>query len=251
MRSIINPKYLDLNEFVLSLPSSLDDLQADSVLCNGRNEVRLYTINRHRVVVKSYRKISLLNRFVYGFLRESKAVRSYYNALHLRQLEIGTPEPIAAIDVKRCGMITTSLYIYTYSEYKDMGTMLDSCSDQELEPLLDALTGFILKIHSKGVLHRDFNIANILCRDCGDGRYDFMLIDINRMDFRPALSEEERLANLRHFNCKPTVLLRILERYAKAMGMDVERAQLHCMGMRWMDTQKNEIKRSFKHTISR
>lgn len=251
MRSVINPKYEDLREFILSLPSTLYDLQADSVLRSGRNEVRLYTVNGHLVVVKSYRKLSLLNRFVYGFLRESKAMRAYYNALHLQALGIGTPEPIGAIDVKRWGVMTTSLYIYAYSEYNDMGAMLDSCSDQELEPLLDALTDFILKIHGCGVLHHDFNIANILCRDCGDGRYDFVLIDINRMDFRATLSDGERLANLRHFNCKPTLLLSILERYAQARGIDVEQAQVQCMGMRWMSTLKHEIKTHLRDFMSR
>jgi serine/threonine protein kinase len=178
-------------------------------------------------------------------------VRAYYHAFRLNRLGISTPEPIAAIDVRRYGFLTQSFYVYAYSEYNDIKELLDRYPDEQIEPLLDALTDFILRIHDKGVLHNDLNILNILYRDCGSGKYDFQLIDINRMSFYPKLTERQRLANLRHFNCKPAVLMYILERYAAAMNIDCEMVQMRCVSMRFIDTIRHKFKQQLKSRFRR
>ena len=246
MGSIINPKYCSLHDFVISLPDKFDNMTSMQILRSGRNEVRLFLVDGQMVVVKYFRRISLLNRFLYGTIRQSKSVRAYYHALRLNRLGISTPEPIAAVDVRRYGFLVQSFYVYAYSEYNDIKELLDRYPDEQIEPLLDALTDFILHIHDKGVLHHDLNILNILYRDCGGGKYDFQLIDINRMSFYPKLSERQRLANLRHFNCKPAVLMYILERYAAAMNIDSEMAQMRCVSMRLIDTIRHKFKQRLK-----
>ena len=246
MGSIINPKYCSLHDFVISLPEKFDSMTCMQILRSGRNEVRLFLVDGQMVVVKCFRRISLLNRLLYGTIRQSKSVRAYYHAFRLNRLGISTPESIAAIDVRRYGFLTQSFYVYAYSEYNDIKELLDRYPDEQIEPLLDALTDFILRIHDKGVLHHDLNILNILYRDCGSGRYDFQLIDINRMGFYPKLTERQRLANLRHFNCKPAVLMCILERYAAAMNIDCEMVQMRCVSMRFIDTIRHKFKQQLK-----
>ena len=246
MGYIINPKYCSLHDFVISLPEKFNSMTCMQILRSGRNEVRLFLVDGQMVVVKCFRRISLLNRLLYGTIRQSKSVRAYYHAFRLNRLGISTPEPIAAIDVRRYGFLTQSFYVYAYSEYNDIKELLDRYPDEQIEPLLDALTDFILRIHDKGVLHHDLNILNILYRDCGSGRYDFQLIDINRMSFYPKLSEHQRLANLRHFNCKPAVLIYILERYAAAMNIDCEMVQMRCVSMRFIDTIRHKFKQQLK-----
>ena len=246
MGSIINPKYSHLHDFVISLPEKFDSMTCMQILRSGRNEVRLFLVDGQMIVVKSFQRISLLNRLLYGSIRQSKSVRAYYHALRLNRLGISTPEPIAAVDVRRYGFLAQSFYVYAYSEYNDIKELLDRYPDEQIEPLLDALTDFILHIHDKGVLHHDLNILNILYRDCGSGKYDFQLIDINRMSFYPKLSERQRLANLRHFNCKPAVLMYILERYAAAMNIDSEMAQMRCVSMRFIDTIRHKFKQQLK-----
>lgn len=246
MGSIINTKYSRLHDFVISLPDKFDNMTSMQILRSGRNEVRLFSVDGQMVVVKCFRRISILNRFLYGTIRQSKSVRAYYHALRLNRLGISTPEPIAAVDVRRYGFLTQSFYVYAYSEYNDIKELLDRYPDEQIEPLLDALTDFILHIHDKGVLHHDLNILNILYRDCGGAKYDFQLIDINRMSFYPKLSERQRLANLRHFNCKPAVLMYILERYAAAMNIDSEMTQMRCVSMRLIDTIRHKFKQRLK-----
>ena len=251
MGYIINPKYCSLHDFVISLPEKFDSMTCMQILRSGRNEVRLFLVDGQMVVVKCFRRISLLNRLLYGTIRQSKSVRAYYHAFRLKRLGISTPEPIAAVDVRRYGFLTESFDVYAYSEYNDIKELLDRYPDEQIEPLLDALTDFILHIHDKGVLHHDLNILNILYRDCGSGKYDFQLIDINRMSFYPKLSERQRLANLRHFNCKPAVLMYILERYATAMNIDCEMVQMRCVSMRFIDTIRYRFKQRLKSRFRR
>lgn len=241
MNSVINPKFLDLHEFLLSLPDTFSSLNIERTLRSGRNEVLLLSVNGHKIVIKSFCKFSAINRVVYGTIRRSKAMRAYYNALQLLELGISTPEPIAAIDVRRYGILRRSFYVYAYSEYSDLKQALDSYPEQRIEPLLDALSDFIIHVHDCGVLHNDFNVLNILYAKSDEG-YDFQLIDINRMTFHSSISTRQRLANLRRFNCKPATLIYMLERYAKHLNLDCEKVQLHGMGMRFLDTLKHELK---------
>lgn len=237
---------MDLSGFLLSLPAEFFALPYEKVLRSGRNEVRLFTVDGQRVVVKSFCRISALNRVVYGTFRQSKAMRAYFNALKLTQLGFGTPEPIAAIDVRRHGLLRQSFYVYAYSDYGDMKELLEHYPDKRLEPLLDSLAAFIHRMYETGVLHHDFNVMNLLYRRCEGGEYDFQLIDINRMDFRRRLSARQRLSNLRRFNCKPAAYLYLLERYAEMTKMDCEMTQLRGMGFRLLDTLWHEMKQRIK-----
>ena len=98
MKILLNTEYRWLYDFVHTLPSSFDTLPNATVLHKGRNEIKLVTIGDYKLVIKSYRSISLFNRVIYGRLRQSKSVRAYTNAMHLLSLGIATPKPIAAID---------------------------------------------------------------------------------------------------------------------------------------------------------
>ena len=72
-----------LNEFVQSLPDQFDTLPDAEVLHQGRNVVKMVEREGVRMVVKSYRHLSLVNRLLYGWVRRSKAVRAYRYAERL------------------------------------------------------------------------------------------------------------------------------------------------------------------------
>ena len=91
----------------------------------------------------------------------------------------------------------------------------------------------------------------VMAEENNSGKYDFQLIDINRMSFYPKLTERQRLANLRHFNCKPAVLMYILERYAVAMNIDCEMVQMRCVSMRFIDTIRHKFKQQLKSRFRR
>ena len=123
MHSIINPEYLHFRDFLLSLPYRFETLQCDAVLHKGRNEVRLYTVAGVRLVVKSFARISRLNRVAYGLLRPSKAVRAYQYAQRLLVMGIDTPVPVAVIDVREGGVLRHSFFVSLYSEYESLDVL--------------------------------------------------------------------------------------------------------------------------------
>lgn len=248
MRAIINPEYLHLRDFLLALPECFDELECDEVLHTGRNEVRLFTVAGVRIVVKNFARISRLNRVVYGLLRPSKAVRAYRYAHCLLAMGIDTPVPIAAIDVRAGGVLRHSFFVSLYSEYESLD-ILNHYPEQPLEPLLDALTDFLIKIHDCGVLHDDLNASNILYRKVDEGYYLFQLIDINRLRFRSRISRNERLKNLRKLCCKPVAYFYILGRYAQQLNAREEAFQLRGMSMRLMDDMRHRAKTMLKQKI--
>lgn len=248
MHSIINPRYLNLRDFLCSLPERFDTLPCDAVLHTGRNEVRLYTVAGVRVVVKSFARISWLNRVVYGLLRPSKAVRAYRHAQRLLEMGIDTPEPVAAIDVRERGVLRHSFFVSLYSEYESLD-VLNHYPERPLEPMLDALADFLLKLHDCGVLHDDLNASNILYRKVDEEYYLFQLIDINRLAFGRQLSRNQRLRNLRKLCCKPVAYFYILGRYAQRMNEREDEFQLQGMSMRLVEDMKHRSKMLLKRKI--
>ena len=248
MRSIINPQYWHLREFLLSVPERFESLGCDEVLHTGRNEVRLYSVAGVRIVVKSFARISWFNRVIYGFLRPSKAVRAYNHARCLLSLGIDTPVPVAAIDVREGGVLRHSFFVSLYSEYESLD-VLNNYPEQPLEPLLDALADFLFKVHDCGVLHNDLNASNILYRKADDELYLFQLIDINRLKFCRRLSPNRRLANLRKLCCKPVAYFYLLGQYAKRLNEREDEFQLRGMSMRLMEDMRHSVKMLIRRKI--
>lgn len=250
MNIIINPKYAELESFVRSLPDNFVTLPCERVLRDIRNSVRLVRAGEHLVVVKSFRKLSLVNRFAYGRLRESKAVRAYKYALRLQELGIGTPEPIAAIDVRRNGLISGSYFVSLYSDYISMET-INNCAASTICPLLNALTDFMIRMHDRGVVHNDLNISNILYKELPMGGYDFQIVDINRMEFRRSLSKQERLSNMSKFECSPEAYFYILGHYANQGRYDQDEFQMRGMMRRMREVMRHRFKVNCREKLKR
>ena len=96
MKILINPRYEHLRPFVERLTRPIFFTRHGETLHSGRNTVKLFETDGMRLVVKSYERLSLFNRFAYGLLRKSKAMRAYRHAGQLRRLGID-PELAGAL----------------------------------------------------------------------------------------------------------------------------------------------------------
>ena len=84
---VIHPDFKELGDFILSLPERFEKNEG-IVIHKGRNELRKMEYGGREYVVKSFHRPNIINRFVYGIFRPSKAKRSYDHAelyLRLRQ----------------------------------------------------------------------------------------------------------------------------------------------------------------------
>lgn len=134
----------------------------------------------------------MFKRFIYGFLRKSKAFRAFDNALELEKLGISTPGPLAAVECRKSGFIGRTYYICEYlpgwSEMRGVEQRPD------FPDFARSLAEFIYRLHRNGVLMKDFSQGNVLFRKSG-AYYEFTLVDINRMEFEI----EDRYSLLRNF----------------------------------------------------
>lgn len=69
MKILINPKYEYLRPFVEKLTRPIFFTRHGTTLHDGRNRIKLFEADRVKLVVKSYERLPLFNRFVYGSLR--------------------------------------------------------------------------------------------------------------------------------------------------------------------------------------
>ena len=153
------------------------------VIHRGRNELRIMHYDGLDLVVKAFHRPHVINRFVYGTLRASKAKRSYANACLLLRLGIGTPQPVGYYNVRSTlGLAFDKSYFVTlrsvcthrYEEFfeHDMPEMPD---------VLRAIGHLTARLHEAGLAHKDYGRANILFGYDKDGQLRIELVDLNRI----------------------------------------------------------------------
>lgn len=156
----------------------------DHSIHKARNELKIIELDGIKTVVKSFKVPHLLNRIVYTYFRKSKAYKSYHNALRLKELGISTPKPIALIEFYESGLLGESFFIAECFEYDFTvrTPLLEPLEDRE--EIFKAFAAYTYDLHKCGVWHLDYSPGNILIKRTSSG-YQFSIVDINRMEFRP------------------------------------------------------------------
>lgn len=237
-KTVISSDYADLGEEIASLPEKF--AAEGSLLFAGRNEIRLMTIGGRLLVVKRYGRLNTLRAVSYTLFSSSKASRAYHYAREMSRRGIDTPTAVAYIEIFRRGLLRDCYFV---SEYTADRPLFDVLVDTPAyDRRLAAEVGrFVATMHSRGVIHGDPNLNNILYRPLGAGDYHFSVIDTNRsrfsglkgaakeskvikdlkdFSFFPSLSRQACLANLKRLTHRRDLLHDILTAYAEARGWD-------------------------------
>jgi len=147
------------------------------------------------IVVKSFGWRKKVHRWV-SPLMESKALHSLKVALILQKSGLYTPNPLAAIEVRRLGFVEHCIFITeSLGETETLRWVLRQGEDPSYgESLLIDAGKSVRKMHDAGVFHRDLTLANFLI-PIGDRR--LFLIDLNRAVLRKrALKLLERVEDI-------------------------------------------------------
>lgn len=143
----------------------------------------------------------------------SKAAESWDHGVHLLRLGLATPEPRAAVAATGTG----GFYVCDWADgCRSVWDLHDGVLPARHLPLL---AQFVARMHDLGVHHRDLTPGNVLLRAAGED-FEHLLIDLNRMRFAP-VSLSVGLAALAKLECHGA----LLEPYAVARGVDLERAR--------------------------
>ena len=210
-------EYTEWKPFILSLPQLFRERKGN-LIHDGRNKLRRFEYQGKSIIVKEFHRPNLINRFVYGVLRPSKAKRSFYHAQLLQHLGIGTPAPIAYMTLRNHGFFDLSYYVtlasdcrYDYSEIMNAPGAYDDVL-QEL-----ALTTACL--HTAGYWHKDYGRGNILFDRDKEGKVKLEVIDLNRIG-HGKVDIHLGCENFNRLPATPHMHHVIAETYARARGFE-------------------------------
>lgn len=186
-----------------------------------RNIIKIVNVNGVNLNIKAFKTPNLINKIVYNFFRKSKAQRSFEYAIKLTDMEVGTPTPIAYFEYKSALAFGKSYYI---SEQQDCDItyreLIKDFNYPDYENVLRAFTRFTFSLHEKGIHFLDHSPGNTLIKKNGD-KYDFYLVDLNRMNFCE-LDFETRMKNFSRLTKHKQMVEVMSDEYAKCIGKDYD-----------------------------
>lgn len=187
----------------------------------GRNVIFRAVAGGGEVAVKRFPVTSLGKRLLYR-VRAGKAVRAYDHAVRLRALGVGTPRPLAAVEVTRGGWPAASYFCSAFVPAFREARVLRFAETPDRARLLALVGGFAGRLHDLGVLHLDLTAGNILLVPATGppGGVELQLVDINRMRFGP-VGVRAGIANLAQLRLNDDGEL--FSGYCAARGLDAAR----------------------------
>jgi serine/threonine protein kinase len=198
-------------------------LNSKEIIKDKRNVIKVIDYKGDKLVVKSFKIPNLINRFVYRFIRSSKAKRSYQNGLKLLNLGINTPKPICYKE-NFTPLLKESYYVCEFFDYDfEIRDVLIDARFKDREEILREFVAFSYELHQKGIYHIDYSPGNVLIKRDGE-RLIFNLVDLNRMKFID-FSDDLRFKNLSRFSASDNDTKIIAKEYAKISNIDEKFAQ--------------------------
>ncbi|WP_248723653.1 lipopolysaccharide kinase InaA family protein [Seonamhaeicola sp. ML3] len=221
-------KHFEINEQYLQQQSVIhefvDNFDVDGIPFGDqdRNSLKLFQIGDDVINIKSFRVPNFFNRLAYNFFRKSKAQRSFEYANKLIALGVGTPQPIAYFEFKSFLFFNKSYYVSEQLDcdltYRELTLDLNFPNH---EAILRAFTRFTYNMHEKGIHFLDHSPGNTLIK-INNGSYEFSLVDLNRMEFKP-LDFETRIKNFSRLTVHKSMIEIMSDEYAKCINEDYDK----------------------------
>lgn len=219
---VIHNDYKSFEEELIENINSFS-VQGTIVMDGERNLIKKFQLSSGLIInIKSFKKPHLINQFSYAYIRPSKAKRSYENAIRLIQSGILTPFPIAYVEFSNSLGITNSYYISQHIDYDFTYRELLNENFPDRVNILKQFTCFTYRLHENQIDFLDHSPGNTLIIENENNKYDFYLIDLNRMDFKE-MNLEDRMANFRKLSAKDDMLRIMSQEYAQIIKEPFEK----------------------------
>lgn len=245
MKNQINPKYNDHKSFLDDCIINFET-KGEPFGNQKRNSLRLFSEGEMLVNIKSFKVPNIFNRIAYRFFRKSKAQRSYEYALKLKELGIGTPDPIAYYEQSDKILFGKSYYIsqqlscdLTYRE------LINDFHYEDYDHILRQFTRFTYQLHEKGVEFLDHSPGNTLIVKNGND-YNFYLVDLNRMNFK-FMDFDTRMKNFARLSKYKHMVEIMSDEYAKCIQKPYEEV----FNAMWQEVQKFRAKKNRKKKLKK
>jgi hypothetical protein len=239
MQLYIHP---DFQKYESNLSACITNFDTPGTLFGDgkRNKIKLFDLDAKTINIKSFKVPNLINQVAYKFFRKSKAQRSYEFANTLLEYGIGTPQPIAYAENFSFVGLEKSFYISEHLQCELTFRELVEIPDYpDHDNILRQFVQFSFYLHEKGVEFLDHSPGNTLIRKGADAKYEFFLVDLNRMNFHDRMSFEMRMKNLSRLTPKRGMVAVMSNEYAKLYPQQTEAAIFEKM---WAETDEFQIK---------
>ena len=215
MRITIHPKYKNQEEAILQLVKTFFG-EGDFVVKGSRNTIKTNFLGTEKLSIKFFQKPGIFKSLIYSFFRSTKAKRSFDYANYLLEHGIPTPFPVAFIEERdSLGLLGESFYICHQLEYDfTIRELIHDPLFTERKEILEQFTEFTFKMHEANVNFLDHSPGNTLIVNKGNSKYDFFLVDLNRMKFEN-LSIEKRMDNFKKMWISKGMVQIIAKKYAQ------------------------------------
>ncbi|MBU1668287.1 lipopolysaccharide kinase InaA family protein [bacterium] len=223
MKYKINPKYKEkFTPFLKNIKEHFSN--NDQSIHKARNELKIIQHNEINTVVKAFKVPNIINQFAYAYLRGSKAKKSYENGMKLIELGVETPEPIGYIEFYEKGLLKESFFISLHQPYDFLiREPLYEVDFEDRENIIEQFATFTYGLHQKNIFHKDYSAGNTLVIPQNNGQYNFSIVDINRMQFRP-IDLDLAMQNFNKLWANESTLTIIAKAYAKLAQVDETKA---------------------------
>jgi hypothetical protein len=184
-----------------------------------RNTIKLFELEKTTINIKSFKVPGLINKIAYKYFRKSKAERSFNYATLLLENGIGTPQPIAFLVNTNIIGIKDSYYASEHLQCDlTFRELVEIPSYPDHENILRQFTRFSYLLHQKGIEFKDHSPGNTLILKTAEGKYEFYLVDLNRMNFHESMPFDLRMKNLSRLTPVKEMIAVMSNEYAKVSG---------------------------------
>lgn len=218
---VLNNSFQTTKQEIESVINEYDSI--NQYIAKGtRNSIKKTKLKSGKTVtIKSFKTPNIVNKFVYKFFRQSKAERSFEYANKLVKLGFLTPLPIAYIEETTTIQFLKSYYLCELVEadltYRELVEIPDYPNKIEI---LKQFTQFTYQLHEAGIEFLDHSPGNTLIKKLADNRYDFYLVDLNRMNFHASMDFELRMKNFSRLTPHKDMVEIMAKEYAKLINED-------------------------------
>jgi hypothetical protein len=211
----VNPIFEYSTESILNNIKTFNN--SGTLFGNGdRNKIKLFDLNGKTINIKSFKIPNIVNKIAYKYFRKSKAKRSFEYATILLEKGIGTPQPIAFLENFNTIGLKDSYYVsehlITELTYRELVEVPDY---PDHDTILRQFTRFTFDLHQKGVEFLDHSPGNTLIKKIENDKYDFFLVDLNRMNFHDNMSFEQRMNNFSRLTPQEGMIKIMSNEYSK------------------------------------
>lgn len=201
--------------FIKEFNSGLGTLFGDG----KRNKIKLFESEGKTINIKSFKIPHLINKIAYKYFRKSKARRSFEYATILLEKGIGTPQPIAYFENYDAVGLKDSYYVSEHLQCDLTFRELVEIPDfPDHDNILRQFTQFSFDLHEKGIEFLDHSPGNTLIKKGSENQYQFLLVDLNRMNFHENMDFDLRMKNLCRLTPIKEMVAVMSNEYAKISG---------------------------------